>query len=251
MKVAIVLPCYNSMTYLPQCVETALSQDYDNYEIRAYDNGSDDGTLDYLYELEKKHDTLTVYEVPNIYENSFREAYDHAFENSDADYITSLSSDDFLDHNYLSNCINIFSQNPEKIKCIQSVLVGVNEQGQKVNSMGHSYKSIEEFKTRCMQGSPVTSPSVVYHKSLFPLMNWSPYGGPAHKDSNIREGGAGDYDVFCGFADNNVFNYPVPIHLGYYYRWHPQQCTWKVHEKKKTVNYDKIIQDFWRKKWNL
>ena len=80
-------------------------------------------------------------------------------------------------------------------------------------------------------------------------MNWSPHGGPAHRHHDIKEGGAGDYDTFCNFADNGVFIYPVTACLGYYYRWHPDQCTWRVHEKKKTVNYDKIIQEYWKNKW--
>lgn len=82
-------------------------------------------------------------------------------------------------------------------------------------------------------------------------MNWTPYGGQAHEHNEIKEAGAGDYDIFCGFADNGVFIYPVNTCLGYYYRWHPKQCTWDVHEQKKTIDYDKIIRDYWKNKWTL
>ena len=237
------------MKYMGQCIESALNQDYDNYEIHAYDNGSTDGTLERLRELEKIHDIITVHEVPNIYENSYREAVDHCFQNLNVDYITFLSTDDYFDSSYLSKCIEIFSHNPEKIKCIQSGIVCVDEQGQEVSRLLHYYKSLDEFKKQCLVRSPVNSPSMVYHKSLYPLMNWTPYGGPAHKHHNIKEAGAGDYDTFCNFADNGVFIYPVKTYLGYYYRWHQGQCTWKVHEKKKEVNYDIIIQEYWKKRW--
>jgi len=103
----------------------------------------------------------------------------------------------------------------------------------------------------CMKKSPVISPTVVYNKNLYPLMNWSPHGGPAHRAHDLQEAGAGDYDTFCNFADNGVFIYPVPKFLGYYYRWHEKQCTWSVVEEKKKTNYDRIIQDYWKKKWNL
>jgi glycosyltransferase involved in cell wall biosynthesis len=247
MKITILLPCYNSKDYLQQCVESALAQDYHNYDIHAYDNGSTDGSLEYLHEIERNNDLFIVHEVPNIYKNSFREAVDHAFQNLDTDYITFLSADDYLDPEYLSNCMNIISHNPEKIRCIQSPIVGVPNGI--LNS--HQYKNLKEFKALCMKKSPVISPTVVYNKNLYPLMNWSPHGGPAHRAHDLQEAGAGDYDTFCNFADNGVFIYPVPKFLGYYYRWHEKQCTWSVVEEKKKTNYDRIIQDYWKKKWNL
>ncbi len=82
-------------------------------------------------------------------------------------------------------------------------------------------------------------------------MNWAPYGGEAHKHNKVQEAGAGDYDMFCGFADNDVFIYPVNTFFGYYYRWHSERCTWSVINEKKTFNYDEMSQNYWRKKWNL
>mgnify|MGYP003136112568 CR=1 FL=1 len=249
-KITILLPCLNSIEFLPDSVDSALRQTYENYDIHAYDNGSTDGSLEYLRKIESQHDNFVVHELPNIYKNSFREAVDHSFQNIDTDYITFLCADDYLDAEYLSNCMKIISHNPDKIRCIQSQIVGVHN-GIKHPPEGHQYKSIKEFKELCMIRSPVMSPSVVYNKNLYPLMNWSPYGGPAHRDSDIREAGAGDYDTFCNFADNGVFIYPVPKFLGYYYRWHENQCTWSVIEEKKSTNYDEIIQNYWRKKWEM
>ena len=248
MKISIVVPCYNSMKYLDQCIESALNQDYDNFEVHAYDNESSDGTYEYLLDLEKKHKKLTVHQIPNIYKWSYREAVDSAFQNLDTDYITFLASDDYIASDYISKCMKIISHNPEKIKCIQSGIMGV-QNNSIVNEQIFFYKSLEEFKDVCMERCPINSPSVVYHKSLYSLMNWTPFGGEAHKNNDIREAGAGDYDIFCGFADNNIFVFPVNVCLGYYYRWHSAQCTWGV--QKESINYDKIIQDYWKKKWKL
>jgi hypothetical protein len=43
--------------------------------------------------------------------------------------------------------------------------------------------------------------------------------------------------------------YPAPRWLGFYYRWHPNQATWKVQHEGK--GYDQVIQAFWKEKWNL
>jgi glycosyltransferase involved in cell wall biosynthesis len=249
-KITILLPCYNSGQFVQQSVLSAIQQNYENYDIHAYDNGSTDGSLDFLRYIEETNENFTLHEVPNIYKNSFREAVDDAFQNIDTDYITFLCADDHLHEDYLKNCMQIISHDPEKIRCIQSQIIGFHEQ-QYNAPHGHFYRSIDEFKRLCMEKSPVMSPTVVYNKNLYPLMNWSPHGGPAHREADLKEAGAGDYDTFCNFADNGVFIYPVPKFLGYYYRWHENQCTWSVIEEKKKTNYDEIIQKYWKKKWTL
>ena len=60
-------------------------------------------------------------------------------------------------------------------------------------------------------------------------------------------GGAADYELYCSMANNGIMIYPAPTWLGYYYRWHPDQATWKVHEEEK--NYDTMIQSYWGEKW--
>ena len=66
MKITILLPVYNSIKYLERSVTSALNQDYDNYDIHIYDNGSTDGSLERARSLEVEHERITVHEVPNI-----------------------------------------------------------------------------------------------------------------------------------------------------------------------------------------
>ena len=49
--------------------------------------------------------------------------------------------------------------------------------------------------------------------------------------------------------DEDIFIFPVNKWLGYYYRWHDKQATWEV--QKEGVNYDAMIQEFWREKWKI
>lgn len=246
MKITVVIPCYNSMSYLDQCITSVLNQDYEDYEVWACDNESDDGTYEYLLDLEKKHESLKVFQLPNIHPNGYQEAVKYVIENTESDYVTFVASDDFIESNYITNCMKVISHNPEKIKCIQSGFKGVTN-GQIVNQQIHFYKNIKEFKQQCMVRSPVNTPTVIYHRSLFPLL----LERKAHVAAAHPEIGAGDYDMYCCLADNGIFIYPVPQSLGYYYRWHEDQCTWIVQKQRGDVDYDKIIQDFWKNKWNL
>lgn len=241
MKVAIIIPCYNSMEFIDQCLDSALNQNYDDLEIYVYDNESQDGTLEHLKKRRRENNKINVISVENLYSNSYREAFEHAFENINADYLTFVASDDFIAPNYISNCVKIISKDPSKIYCLQSPLVGI-QNNIEVNTQKHSYGSLGEFKKLCLKKSPVNTPTVVYHKDIYKYLKMD-----AHIKNHITCSGAEDYDMFCCLADNNIFIYPVPVHLGYYYRWHENQCTWKVH--KDPNNYDKIIQNYWKNKW--
>ena len=246
MKITIVVPCYNSMKYLEQSIISVLEQDYEECIICAYDNESTDGTYEYLLELEKKHERLQVFQVPNIYENGYREAMEHVFENTESDYITFVASDDYIASDYISKYMKIISHAPEKIKCIQSGIVGV-QNGIPLNRQIHFYRDIQEFKQLCMERSPVNTPTVVFHKSLWPIFQHK----PALDSLNLPSGGPEDYDQYCNLADNNIFIYPVNTCLGYFYRWHQDQSTWKVHQDPKLREYEKLIQEYWKKKWTL
>lgn len=51
MQISIVMPTYNGMKYLEQAIGSVLSQQYQNWELIISDDGSNDGTRDYLASL--------------------------------------------------------------------------------------------------------------------------------------------------------------------------------------------------------
>jgi hypothetical protein len=71
------------------------------------------------------------------------------------------------------------------------------------------------------------------------------------ESNNLPIAGPEDYDQYCNLAENNIFIFPVKASLGYYYRWHPGQATWQVHKEPKIKEYEKIIQEYWKKRWTL
>ena len=49
-KVSVIIPVYNSVEYLPECIDSLKNQTYQNLEIIFVENGS----TDYSYEILKK-----------------------------------------------------------------------------------------------------------------------------------------------------------------------------------------------------
>ena len=63
--------------------------------------------------------------------------------------------------------------------------------------------------------------------------------------------GASDYDLYFRLADKGHFIFAYPEWLGYYYRWHEDQATWGMHKENALNNFDKMIQSYWKEKWNV
>ena len=60
--VSVVIPVYNSERYLEECLDSVISQTYQNIEIIAVDDGSDDSSLDIL---KKYSDKVNVFSQKN------------------------------------------------------------------------------------------------------------------------------------------------------------------------------------------
>lgn len=60
--VSIIIPCYNAERYLPRCVPSLLAQTIglESLELIFVDDGSSDGTLEYLYALEGEHPSVVM-----------------------------------------------------------------------------------------------------------------------------------------------------------------------------------------------
>ena len=52
--VSVIVPVYNSTSYLKRCVDAILSQTYENLEILLIDDGSTDDSFEICKEYEKK-----------------------------------------------------------------------------------------------------------------------------------------------------------------------------------------------------
>lgn len=59
-RVSIIVITRNRLDYLRECVESVLMQDYPDFELLVGDNGSTDGTVEYLRKLTSEHERVTA-----------------------------------------------------------------------------------------------------------------------------------------------------------------------------------------------
>ena len=233
---SIIIPCYNAEKWITVCVESAINQDYNNLEVIVIDNESTDGTHDKLIELQKKHENLIIDTEPNVYPNCWDEARSKGFALSRGEYLFTLASDDFLEKDYVSNCMKYFVAYPDKIYALQSPIMNVTELGEGRGYITHYYDTLEEFKKTSLERCVVNSPTVVFSRKLYE-------NGYLNTFPDLF-GGAADYDLYCRLAEKNILIWPINNYLGYNY-----QATWNVQQEG--INYDKMIQNYWSEKWKI
>lgn len=97
--ISIIVPVYNSKTHLKQCIQSILSQTYENWELLLIDDGSSDGSNIICDDYARKDNRIIALHKPNGGVSSARNI---GIEKATGDFITFIDSDDFVNENYIA-----------------------------------------------------------------------------------------------------------------------------------------------------
>lgn len=91
--VSIIMPAYNSFDFLFRAIKSVFNQTYKDWELIIVDDGSDDGTFDYLKNNFEKNDKVSFFRN----EENMGAAYSRNFaiEKAKGRFIAFLDSDDY------------------------------------------------------------------------------------------------------------------------------------------------------------
>lgn len=92
MKVSVIIPIYNSEAYLEQCVDSVLSQDFDEFEVILVDDGSTDASPSIVDKFAAQDNRIRPVHKKNGGLSSARNA---GLEVAVGDYVIFLDSDDW------------------------------------------------------------------------------------------------------------------------------------------------------------
>lgn len=106
MKFSLIIPVYNVEKYLERCIESCENQDipYDEYEIIAINDGSNDKSFEILKELGNKYKNIRIISQAN---QGLSMARNIGLNVAKGQYIWFIDSDDWIDSNVLKGIYNI------------------------------------------------------------------------------------------------------------------------------------------------
>jgi len=122
-KVNINILTWNGEKYLKLCLDSALAQNYSNYEILIVDNASKDGTeriiRNYLHGTKKntKHTQKITY-IKNKENIGFASGHNQGIRKTDGKYVMLLNQDAILTTNFLKEAIKVLEKD-KRIGAIQ------------------------------------------------------------------------------------------------------------------------------------
>lgn len=111
-KISIITPAYNAEKYIKRCVESVLSQTYENIEHIVVDDGSSDNTLSILNEMSKSDERLKVIHKEN---EGVSIARNVAIEHSNGDFIIFADADDWMEKDMCENMLSSALENDSDI----------------------------------------------------------------------------------------------------------------------------------------
>ena len=136
-KVSIIIVNWNGKEYLSDCLTSVFNQTYQNYEVILVDNGSTDGSVEFVRE---NYPNIKIIKLDKNYgfikgnNIGMREAS----KNKDTKYIAWLDNDTKVDRNWLSELVKI-AESDEKIGICGSKIFFMDNPAI-IYSTGHIFK---------------------------------------------------------------------------------------------------------------
>jgi len=128
-EIAIITPVWNGMPYVVECVESVLSQAFQNWEMIIGDNGSTDGTREYLATLNDPRINVVLHETnQGIFGN-----LNLLFQEAKADISQILCADDYLFSNGLEDLIQTWRKLPPETGSLRSSFQPMRESQCRLN----------------------------------------------------------------------------------------------------------------------
>lgn len=115
VKVSVIIPCYNSDSFLDRCLGNLLDTKFKDFEIICINDGSKDNTLAKLKEYAKKYKNIVIIDQENQGQAAGR---NNAVKKATGEYIAFVDSDDFTDSKMIEKMYEVaINNNSELVYC--------------------------------------------------------------------------------------------------------------------------------------
>ncbi|MDO5418117.1 MAG: glycosyltransferase, partial [Lachnospiraceae bacterium] len=114
-KVTIIIPNFNGLTYMEPCFAALEAQTCRDFEILVVDNGSEDGSVEWL----KEHEIPSIFLPENL---GFSGAVNIGIRKSRTPYVILLNNDTKVDKDYVGEMLHAIERSP-KIFSVSSKMI--------------------------------------------------------------------------------------------------------------------------------
>ena len=104
--ISVIIPIYNVEKYLERCLDSVISQDYDNLEIILVDDGATDDSGKIAEKYAAKDDRIIVIHQKN---GGLSNARNNGLAKAHGEYVTFIDSDDYVTNDYVSYMLGLLA----------------------------------------------------------------------------------------------------------------------------------------------
>ncbi|MBP89487.1 MAG: hypothetical protein CMJ64_22720 [Planctomycetaceae bacterium] len=175
---AVVMPNYNHAKYLPEAIESVLSQTRLPDEFLILDDASTDESVDIIQSYARNHSFIRL--VEHDQNLGVHAAHRHLFELAQADYINAMAADDTRYPDCYKRTMEMADAFPEA-GLIFGQMVMTTEAGEELSTWGASawsepiYADPDRYRREYLEReapSQSLSPSTIYRRDRFKEVGW-------------------------------------------------------------------------------
>jgi glycosyltransferase involved in cell wall biosynthesis len=226
--VSIIIPSYNHETYVEECLDSVLAQDYPNKEIMILNDGSKDSTSTVIKNwIEKNGDKISV-TFTERENRGIPKTLNELIGFARGQYLVLIASDDRLTPQSITARYEYLKNNPSKLAVVGDCKI-INEDGhilhhsavEEVHKVSkEAYQNDKSLKKLIINFKLLSGPALMVKKSVYTEIG--------EYDETLR---SEDYDSFLKMTAKNLLGF-VNVAVGEY-RIHS-----KNHENTKSIiNY--------------
>lgn len=209
--VSILTPCYNGETYLMPYLESILNQTYSNIQLIFVNDGSKDNTEKIFLDFSKKLEDRGI-KVKYIYQENAGQAaaVNNGLKYVEGDYLIWPDSDDFLDIDLITKCVDFFEKNTDcGIIAFNMSHYDMSDLTVKIGESIHILKEKATFEDYLMENGVLSGTSSMMDFKKFLQIN-------PKREIYVHRGGQNwqltlpmIYNFKVGYMEDFLYNYVV------------------------------------------
>lgn len=120
-RISLIIPVYNVENYVESCLQSAMNQNFSDYEVIIIDDGSTDGSFDICKKYAEVYKNINLIHKKN---EGLMAAWLEGLSLAQGDYVAFLDSDDWIEREYLCRLAVGIDKNAEVTCCNKKLEYG-------------------------------------------------------------------------------------------------------------------------------